>query len=190
MNAINFVVRTGTGAIERGVVGAKDQGYLIDAANGREISLNLHRSDLRGYDRAGNDLQITLADGRVIVLEDYFGADASSRLFLSTEGVLSEVAFAEGDGGALFAQYGAVAAWGKWSPDDSLIFFDRADVVATDIVAGENEGGVSMLAAGLLAGGSFLPWLGAGSAATGVAAVAGGGDGDGNGGGGGLVGSG
>ena len=111
MNAINFVVRTGTGAIERGVVGAKDQGYLIDAANGREISLNLHRSDLRGYDRAGNDLQITLADGRVIVLEDYFGADASSRLFLSTEGVLSEVAFAEGDGGALFAQYGDVAAW-------------------------------------------------------------------------------
>ena len=185
MNAINFVVRTGTGAIERGVVGAKDQGYLIDAANGREISLNLHRSDLRGYDRAGNDLQITLADGRVIVLEDYFGADASSRLFLSTEGVLSEVAFAEGDGGALFAQYGDVAAWGKWSPDDALIFFDRAEVVAGDFVAAENEGGVSMLAAGLLAGGGMLPWLAGGAAvATGAAVIGGNGDG-----GGGLVGN-
>src|SRR6056297_898318 len=185
MNAINFVVRTGTGAIERGVVGAKDQGYLIDAANGREISLNLHRSDLRGYDRAGNDLQITLADGRVIVLEDYFGADASSRLFLSTEGVLSEVAFAEGDGGALFAQYGDVAAWGKWSPDDALIFFDRAEVLAGDFVAAENEGGVSMLAAGLLAGGGMLPWLAGGAAvATGAAVIGGNGDG-----GGGLVGN-
>lgn len=80
MNAINFVVRTRTGAVERGVVGADDQGYLIDAAGGREISLNLHRTDLRSYDRAGNDLQITLADGRVIILEDYFGSEASSRL--------------------------------------------------------------------------------------------------------------
>jgi hypothetical protein len=112
MNAINFVVRTSAGAVERGVVGASDLGYLIDASGGREISLNLHRSDLRSYDRAENDLHILLADGRVIVLEDYF-ASGGSRLFLSTDGVLSEVAFAEGDGGALFAQYADVAAWGK-----------------------------------------------------------------------------
>ena len=112
MNAINFVVRTRTGAIDRGVVGAEDQGYLIEAGNGREISLNLDRSDMRGYDRAGDDLHITLADGRVIVLEGYFDS-GDSRLFLSTDGVLSEVAFAEGDGGVLFAQYGEVAAWNK-----------------------------------------------------------------------------
>lgn len=109
MNAINFVVRTRTDSIERGVVGADDLGYLIDASGGREISLNLHRSDLRSYDRVADDLHILLADGRVIVLEDYFGSDGG-RLFLSTDGILSEVAFAEGDGGALFAQYGDVAA--------------------------------------------------------------------------------
>lgn len=188
MNAINFVVRTRAGAVERGVVGADDRGYLIEAANGREISLNLHRSDLRSYDRADDDLQITLADGRVIILENYFGGDGTSRLFLSTDGVLSEVAFAEGDGGALFAQYGDVAAWGKWSPDDALIFFDRAEVVAADMVVAEDEGGVSMLAAGLLAGGGMLPWLGAGAAAAGAAVIASG-DGDSDGGGG-LVGSG
>ncbi|WP_299793372.1 Ig-like domain-containing protein [uncultured Marivita sp.] len=189
MNAINFVVRTRTGAIERGVVGAEDQGYLIDAAGGREISLNLHRTDLRSYDRAGNDLQITLADGRVIILEDYFGSDGASRLFLSTDGVLSEVAFAQGDGGTLFAQYADVAAWGKWSPDDSLIFFDRAEVVAGDLVAADDEGGVSMLAAGLLAGGGMLPWLAGGAAvATGAAVIGGNGDGGGDGGGG-LVGN-
>ena len=187
MNAINFVVRTRTGAVERGVVGADDLGYLIDASGSREISINLHRSDLRSYDRAENDLHILLADGRVIVLEDYFGS-GGSRLFLSTEGVLSEVAFAEGDGGALFAQYADVAAWGKWSPDDALIFFDRADVVAGDYVAADNEGGVSMLAAGLLAGGGLLPWLAGGAAVAAGAAVVGGGDGDG-GGGGGLVGN-
>ena len=187
MNAINFVVRTPVGAIERGTVGADDQGYLIDASGGREISLNLHRTDLRSYDRAGDDLHILLADGRVIVLEDYFGSNGGSRLFLSTDGVLSEVAFAEGDGGALFAQYGDVAAWGKWSPDDSLIFFDRADVVAADYVAADDEGGVSMLAAGLLAGGGMLPWLAGGAAvATGAAVIGGSGEG---GGGGSLVGN-
>lgn len=192
MNAINFVVRTSAGAVERGVVGADDQGYLIEAGGGREISLNVHRSDLRSYDRAGNDLQITLADGRVIILENYFdGAD--SRLFLSTDGVLSEVAFAQGDGGALFAEYGDVAAWGKWSPDDALIFHDRADIAAADMVAAEPEGGgVSMLGAGLLAGSGILPWLGAGAAAATGAAILGGGGGDGDSGndGDGLVGSG
>ncbi len=187
MNAINFVVRTRAGAVERGVVGAEDRGYLIDAAGGREISLNLHRSDLRSYDRVANDLHILLADGRVIVLEDYFDS-SGSRLFLSTNGVLSEVAFAEGDGGALFAQYGDVAAWGKWSPDDALIFFDRAEVVAADYVAAENESDVSMLAAGLLAGGGMLPWLAGGAAvATGAAVI--GGTGDGGGGGGSLTGN-
>ena len=187
MNAINFVVRTRAGAVERGVVGADDLGYLIDASGGRDISLNLHRSDLRSYDRAENDLHILLADGRVIVLEDYFGS-GGSRLFLSTDGVLSEVAFAEGDDGALFAQYADVAAWGKWSPDDSLIFFDRAEVVAADYVAAEDEGGVTMLAAGLLAGGGMLPWLAGGAAvATGAAII--GGDGEGGGGGGSLTGN-
>lgn len=189
MNAINFVTRTRMGEIERGVVGAEDQGYLIDATGGREISLNLHRSDLRGYDRAGDDLQITLADGRVIILQDYFGDAGAGRLFLSTDGVLSEVAFVAGDGGALFAQYGDVAAWGKWSPDDALIFFDRSAVAATDYVAADNEGGVSMLAAGLLAGGGMLPWLAGGAAvATGAAVIGGSGDG-GSGSGGGLVGN-
>ncbi|MCL3882217.1 Ig-like domain-containing protein [Marivita sp. GX14005] len=179
MNAIDFVARTPAGATERGVVGESGQALLIDAGGGRQVSLNLHRNDLRGYDRAGNDLQITLADGRVIVLEDYFGAEGSGRLFLSTDGVLHEVSFAQGDGGALFAQYGEVASWGKWSPDDALIFFDRPEVVAADMVAAEEEGGVSMLAAGLLAGGGLLPVLGAGAAvATGAAVMGGNGDGD------------
>jgi large repetitive protein len=189
MNAINFVVRSPVGTIERGVIGADDRGFLIDASGGREVSLNLHRSDMRGYDRAGNDLMISLADGRVIVLENYFGSDQEGRLLLSTDGVLSEVVFAEADGGVLFAQYGEVAAWGKWSPDDALIFFERAEVVAADVVAAESEGGVSMLAAGLLAGGGLLPWLGAGAAAATGVAVIGGGDGDNGGGDGGLVGS-
>ncbi|MFP7674034.1 beta strand repeat-containing protein [Marivita sp. S0852] len=144
---------------------------------------------MRGYDRAGTDLQLTLADGRVIVLEDYFEDGTASRLFLSTDGVLSEVTFAQGDGGVLFAQYGDVSAWGKWSPDDALIFFDRAEILAADMGAADDEGGVSMLGAGLLAGSGLLPILGAGAAvATGAAVIGGSGDGDGDGGGG-LVGS-
>ena len=68
MNAIEFVIRTPEGAVERGSVGGEGQSFLLAGGAGNDISLNIGQSDLRGYDRAANDLLITLADGRVIVL--------------------------------------------------------------------------------------------------------------------------
>lgn len=118
MNAIDFVVRSRAGAIERGSVAGPDQGFVVQTGSGSDISLNIRQADLRGYDRVGEDLLITLADGRVIVLEGYFsdtGAGAN-RLFLSAEGILNEVTFVESEGSALFAQYGPTETWGKWSP--------------------------------------------------------------------------
>ena len=187
MNAIGFVTRTRTGSVQRGEVDGNEKGFLIDAAGGKDVSLNISQSDLRGYDRAADDLLITLADGRVIVLEGYFndsGATAS-RLFLSSDGVLNEVGFVEAEGGALFAQYDQTASWGKWSPDDALIFLDEPTVVAEAPIAVQDDNEVSMLAAGLLGIGG-LGAAGLGAAAIGGAAIlggnGGGGGGSGNGG--------
>ncbi|KMK66738.1 Ig-like domain-containing protein [Puniceibacterium sp. IMCC21224] len=182
MNAINYVVRTGAGATNYGTVGGEGQGLVVPAGTGNEISLNLSQADLRGYDRAGSDLLITLADGRVIVLDGYFDGAAAdaNRLFLSTDGTLSEVSLVGAEGGALYAQYGPTEAWDKWSPSDALIFVDRPEVLAAAADADED---VSMLAAGLLGGPGLLGLLGVGGAAAGATLLGSDGDGDGNGGG-------
>ena len=186
MSAIDFVVRSGAGNIERGLVQAGSEQTTIQGGAGREVSLNLAQSDLRGYFRDGDKLIITLADGRIVVVDDYFAADGSpaTRLFLSADGALNEVTFDATGDGVLFANYGPTDAWGKWSPDDDLIFLDRPEVLSAELAAeGDN---VSMLATGLLGGGGLTRLLAGGAAAGLVASqLGGGGGGDGGGGGGG-----
>lgn len=194
MSAIEFVIRTRTGAIQHGSVGGGDEDFIIDAGTGNDISLHLRQSDLRGYDRSGNDLLVTLADGRVVVLEGYFdvGSDGGNRLFMSADGILNEVSFVQTDNGVLFAQYGPTETWGKWSPSDELIFVDDPQV-ALEAPMGEYTGEdeeVSMLGTALL-GGLAGTGAGIGAAAIGGAALLGGlagtGGGDGGGGTGGTV---
>ncbi|SMX39056.1 Ig-like domain-containing protein [Maliponia aquimaris] len=194
MSAIKFVSRTRAGDVQHGVAGGNGRDYSIDAAGGREISLNISRIDIRGYDRAGDDLQITLADGRVIVLEGYFddSAGRAGSLYLSSDGAINEVGFVAAEGGALFAQYGPTETWGKWSPLDQLMFLDQPTVVAEAQTPVTDDGeGVSMLATGLLGLGG-LGVAGAGAAALGGLALLGGGaaSGGGNGGNGGGGGNG
>ncbi|WGW05285.1 Ig-like domain-containing protein [Tropicibacter oceani] len=157
----------------------ENQGFLIDAGAGNDISLNISQANLRGYDRAADDLLITLADGRVIVLEGYFAGGEENRLFLSAEGTLNQVSFVEADGGALYAQYGPTETFGKWSPSDDLIFLDEPRVVADAGYYEEDE--VSMLGAGLLGGAAGLGGLGAATAGLAGLGLLGltGGDGDG-----------
>ncbi|WP_339853238.1 Ig-like domain-containing protein [Roseovarius nubinhibens] len=140
----------------------------LRAEPGQELSLNLRQSEVKGYARSGGDLQITLADGRVIILEDYFGADGvpDSRLFISADGYLNEVTLVEGGNGTLYAQYGPTEQWGKWSPSEELIFLDEDERVAA--IAGTGDENVSMLGAAALFGGSGL----ATAASVGAAAVA------------------
>ncbi|MFD0857750.1 Ig-like domain-containing protein [Roseovarius aquimarinus] len=179
MSAINFVVRTSTGPSTHGAVSANGENAIIDASGSGEISLNLRQADIRGYQRAGNDLEITLADGRVIVLTDYFGAEGNGRLFISADGYLNEVVLTEDVDGTIYAQYGPTAEWSKWSPSDELIFLDGTEVAAAG--TGEEEAS-TMLGAGLLGLGGGGLW---GAGAAGAAVVAGGAllNGDGTGGG-------
>ncbi|MCT4555963.1 MAG: Ig-like domain-containing protein [Pelagimonas sp.] len=160
------MIRTRAGTVERGTVAGEGQDFLIPAGAGNDISLNLRQSDLRSYDRAADDLLLTLADGQVIVLEGYFatGGEEENRLFLSADGTLNEVTLIDGDSGALYAQYGPTETWGKWSPSDELIFIDQPRVVAEVPVFDPEGEEVSMLAG--------LGLLGAGGAASGAAAAA------------------
>ncbi|MBU3001018.1 Ig-like domain repeat protein [Roseovarius nubinhibens] len=168
MKAIDFVTRTSAGAAQYGSISENDSMMTLRAEPGQELSLNLRQSEVKGYARSGGDLQITLADGRVIILEDYFGADGvpDSRLFISADGYLNEVTLVEGGNGTLYAQYGPTEQWGKWSPSEELIFLDEDERVAA--IAGTGDEDVSMLGAAALFGGSGL----ATAAGVGAAAVA------------------
>lgn len=178
MKAIDFVVRDQAGGLQRGVVSADAKTHVIQAQSGQEISLNLRQTDLQDQVRAGNDLIITLSDGRVITIDNYFnGGGDANRLFISSEGYLNEVAFVDTGSGELYAQFGPTEQWGKWSPSDDLIYLGRTEVASA---AGEEE--VSMFAAPLLGGGLLGGGLGTAAVVAGGAAVVVGGVGVGGGG--------
>ena len=83
MKAIDFVVRDGAGALQRGVVPAQGD-TSVSLGSGQEVSFNLRQIDMGGQRRVGDDLVITLVDGRTITLENYFNdAGEANRLFLS-----------------------------------------------------------------------------------------------------------
>jgi len=164
---IEYVARTDAGGAVRGAISDENARTGIPAGGGQEISINLRQFEIDRYNRSGNDLQITLADGRVVMLQDYFGADGTpqSRLFISADGYLNEVTLIEGEEGAVYAQYGPTEMWGKWSPSDDLIFLDSAELIepaATGAVEGEET--VSMLGAGLLGCSGLFGAAGAGAA--------------------------
>tara|TARA_B110000971_G_C19585693_1_gene309414 strand:- start:225 stop:377 length:153 start_codon:yes stop_codon:yes gene_type:complete len=49
---------------------------------------------MQGHARDGDALNIVLADGRVIIIENYFNDNGdANRLFISADGYLNEVAF-------------------------------------------------------------------------------------------------
>ncbi|WP_113912856.1 Ig-like domain-containing protein [Roseovarius dicentrarchi] len=179
MKAIKFVVRTRTGESTHGEVSIDGNNSIINVSGSHEVSLNLTQDDIGGYTRVGNDLEITLADGRVIELTNYFAdAGGETRLFISADGYLNEVVLVDGGDGALYAQYGPTAEWSKWSPSDELIFLGGTEVASDS--TGEDET-VSMLGAGILGGSSLLGLGAAGAAAVvGGAAIMGGDGGDGN----------
>ncbi|MRU14598.1 hypothetical protein FDP25_04045 [Roseovarius sp. A21] len=169
MKAIDYVARTDAGISQRGSVSEGSDVSVIPAGNGQEISLNLRQIDIANYDRDGSNLVINLADGRLVILEGYFGEDgaAESRLFISADGYLNEVTLIEGSEGAVYAQYGPTEMWGKWSPSDDLIFLGGSEVAPA--TAAEEE--VSMLGAGLLGGSGLMSALGLGAAGVAAASV-------------------
>ncbi|RYG91788.1 BapA prefix-like domain-containing protein [Loktanella sp. IMCC34160] len=172
MSAIEFVVRDSAGTVRHGSVASETGGMqsIIVSAD-QEISLNLHRSQVVSYRREGQALELTLIDGRVIVIEGFFTPDgiAENRLFLSADGLLAEVELSAGEGGSYYAAYSDADAVGKWSADDALYFMRSPDVMLANYEAiAVADGEAGMLAAPLLTGiGGIGGALGAGAAVIG-----------------------
>ena len=175
---IQYVSRSDSGGVFRGEVGGGGEVTVIPAAGGQKISFNIRQFEVDSYRRDGTNLEITLADGRVVILEGYFddAGAAQSRLFISADGYINEVTLVEGADGALYAQYGPTEMWSKWPPSDDLIFLDSAEVIALASEAGEET--VSMIGAGLLGGSGFLGAAGVGAAGLAASSVLAGGDED------------
>ena len=131
MTTINFVVRTSAGSVERGSMDSKSSSYRINVASGSDIFLNIGQPDLRRYDREANDLVITLADGRVIVLEGYFetGAERVNRLFLSDKNTVTELSFVQSDDNTLYAQYWPTENLGKLNSPEDQTFIEELGIV-------------------------------------------------------------
>ncbi|MFN3645291.1 MAG: BapA/Bap/LapF family prefix-like domain-containing protein [Gemmobacter sp.] len=105
--AIEFVLRSRAGAIRKGVISGNDGNASIDLTAGGDVSLNLSQGDVLGYVREGRDLHITLADGRVVTVRGYFGATGpANRLFLSTDGDITQVSLTDGPGDTVVPVYG------------------------------------------------------------------------------------
>jgi hypothetical protein len=174
MKAIDFVVRGSAGGMQRGTVSTDVQNQVIVAEAGQEISINARQSDFASQVRSGDELVITLADGRTITIDNFFNdSGAANRLFVSADGYLNEVSFVDAGQGNLYAQYGPTSEWGKWSPSDDLIFLGNSEVAGVPLseTAGEE---VSMLGAALLGGSGLLGTGGIIAAGVGGAAVIGG----------------
>ncbi len=179
VQAIDFAVRDSAGGKQHGSVAGDGQGNFIQIGSGDSVSLNLAKESIVAYEQQGNDLLIKLSDGRSVVLSNYFHETAGqmNHLYISSEGEMTEVLVHQNTDGALFADYGPVSGWDKWSPLDDLRF-TTADSVSDAVYVSNEPAGMAPFIPGLLGG---FGGAGAAAAALGAAAVVGAGSGGGSG---------
>jgi hypothetical protein len=170
MSAINFVVRDVAGNISRGSVAGEGASPSLIVGAGEDVSLNLTRGQIISYTRQGQALEVTLIDGRVILLEGFFTLDGVSenKLFLSAGGSLTEVQLTQGAGADYFANYVDGEGMGKFSASDDLYFARDAEVMLADAFV-QSDDEVGMLGAAL---GGLAPMFGWGGAAAAAGAAA------------------
>ena len=187
MQAIKFVVRRGAGDYEHGLVlDQVDTGQISLVSDEimargvpQGVSLHLARHQLTEYAREGDTLWITLADGRSIEIENFFAFDTAlqNRLFISSNGQISEVNFEAGPEGTLLVQYQGKEGWGKWNPSDEFLFYDEPEPMGlANGPGGYEDETVSMLGAGLALGpamlsGAAVPAAAAAGSAAGLSAL-------------------
>ena len=181
MSAIQFVARDAVGNYQQGTVfDSSFDGHLALSAGGA-VSLNMRRLDVSGYIRKGDDLVLLMADGRQILLEDYFGPDGNPQadLYLNEGGHLigtvvsatSEVSHHDTE---IWGKYGELAA--LTFPDDPVVlaegvYNDDADEAVAAALADQNGyvgSSRSDDAPTMLAGFGLAPLAGLGTAGTGI----------------------
>lgn len=170
MAAIDFVVRDGAGILQRGSLGGDGISSALMVGSGGQVSLNLRPDQVVSYVREGGALKITLVDGQVIYIDNFFapGGAPQADLFLSWNGQISEVTLVPGQGGLYYSNYVAQDVGEKWSLNDPLIFVGRD---APQLASAVDDSEAGMLALGFGAAPILLPLLGL----AGLAGAAGGG---------------
>ena len=147
MSAIKFVVRDSMGNINRGDVAGDGAPASLFVTEGQDISLNLRPTQITSYERNGQALEITLIDGRVVVIEGFFSPEGvvENRLVISADGTLSEVILVGDGSGQLAVQYADADEFGKYSPNDQLYFLRGQDTLISSAAPADDE--AAMLAA-------------------------------------------
>ncbi|WP_406721532.1 Ig-like domain-containing protein [Thioclava litoralis] len=168
--SVDFAVRDVTGGVSRGTVAGDGAGDFIQVGSGDAVSLNLRKTNILKYERAGGDLHVVLTDGRVVDLAGFFEAPANT-LYISADGEITQVNLEDSGDGVLFANYSEPEIIGKWSPNDELAFLDGDDILAP---VEEDTAGMAGFAPLLGLG----PLLAGGAAAAGAVALASGGGDD------------
>ena len=79
MQTIEFVLRSRMGSFQEGSLTGESGNTKIFLQTGDQVSLHLARHQVVGYEREGSNLIVKLADGREIVLSDYFAGDAGDQ---------------------------------------------------------------------------------------------------------------
>lgn len=184
VKAIGFAVRASAGKVVHGAVAGEGGSEFLQVGSGEAVSLNLSQSSVLGYERQGKDLVLKLSDGRQITLSGYFesAAGEDNKLYLSSNGDVTEVFLTDGGDGMMYANYGPVDTWNKYSNVDDIRFTEDNSLMAAEAYADDTVG-MGPFAPAMLAGlgGSGL---GAAAAVVGGLGVIGGlgGDDGGNGG--------
>lgn len=157
VSAIEFAVRDVAGGTQRGMVAGDGQANFIQVGSGDSVSLNLSQASVSAYEQRGRDLVIKLIDGREIILTGYFDAAPgdTNHLYLSSDGMIAEVFVTGNADGTLFASYGPVQGWDKWSPIDDLRMVS-ADPISSGVAVADERVGMAPFIPGLLAGGGGL----------------------------------
>lgn len=179
VKAIDFAVRNAAGGVAQGSVAGTSGSNFIKMGVGDEISLNLSQASVVSYVQQGDNLVITLLDGRQVVLDGYFNTTGEpNQLYLSQGGDVVGVEFQPGSNGTLFASYGQANGWDKFSTMDDLRFAATDDLALAG-GAVEDQSTMGAFVPGLVG----LGGIGAGLAGLGLIAAVGGGGGGGGGGG-------
>lgn len=178
VQAVDFAIRDFAGGKQHGNVAGDGQSNFIQIRPGDSVSLNLAKESIVAYEQQGDNLIVKLADGRAVVLSNYFATAEgyANHLYISSEGEMTEVLVHQSNDGVLFADYGPVSGWDKWSPLDDLRF-TSADSVTDAAYASNEPAGMAPFIPGLLGG---FGGAGIAAAAAGVAVVASGGGGGGS----------
>ncbi|MEM6479671.1 MAG: hypothetical protein AAF647_11590, partial [Pseudomonadota bacterium] len=92
--------------------------------------MNLTRDSIVDYRRLGSTLEITLADGRILMLDGFFADEivTDSRLYLSSEGQLTEITFSESWGRTNYAHFDEAAT----ARAEGELLFEGASGVVTE----------------------------------------------------------